>query len=152
MVKKTTKVKITLDEKLSQSGYIGNKNKEIKRSPLIIKKSTSIATIETSARKDISNFFDNFAKKAKISKVKDENGIIAVTSDEEESEKTPILKDNKQKILKDIDCLESKPPIKPRIKNASSSTLTKKENTKQISDYFIKFEYKKLGENKFVND
>ena len=74
-------------------------------------------------------------------------------------EKIVNRKVNQQNILNDIDNLSKKNTNIGGTKTSTSKTSTNSKknslnnnsNSKPISDYFIKFEYKKINENKFVN-
>ena len=160
----------SLNEKLAFKGA---------NSPLIVQKPfrLSNSTTEVTARKDISNFFDNFAKKTTTQKLKqtsyagentdpktkdpinnkrddevlesqNNSTNIFPNTTKNDSTVNNIKKIDNKKILKDVETLNGNKSLvksKKAISNNNSNT-----NAKQISEYFIKFEYKKTNENKFI--
>ena len=170
----------SLDAKLSSSGFQGLQNtfgspliiKKFKISP-------SGKTTTALAPENISKYLDGFSRKPVFSKfqteIKDENYETEIGSridnnnKSNESTNTPLKlntdekivnrKVNQQNILNDIDNLSKKNTNIGGTKTSTSKTSTNSKknslnnnsNSKPISDYFIKFEYKKINENKFVN-
>jgi hypothetical protein len=149
----------SLDEKLASSGFQGLKNKI--ESPILIKKS-KITTNGITTPKNISKLLESYAKTTVVQKFKtdindenDEKPIVASTTDTKESTQIVNKKVNQQNILNDIDNLNrpvgTKSSTSKALPNSKKNSLNNNSNSKPISDYFIKFEYKKINDNKFVN-
>lgn len=166
--------KLSLDNDNESSTIMnGSALKIIFDSPVIEQKKNTENNLDNNrsslVRKDISNFFENFSKKPinslKLGLESDVKPTVIVDSDDENVNVTS----NEKKLSKTSNILQSKVNSKDLIndlenidtnRNASANNTQSikqksskivnngKVQTKPISEYFIKFEYKKSNENK----